>query len=478
MTELDRRFLQAVQRSDFYSYLRSIFPIVSGGAKMLPNWHLDAVTHALERVRRGELTRLAIVMPPRSLKSICASVAFPSYVLGHDPAARCVCVSYADSLSRKHANDCRMLMKHPFYRTLFPGTRISTTKDTEYEMATTLGGFRLATSVGGTLTGRGGDYIIIDDPIKPQDAQSEAAREHAKHWYGNTLISRLDNKMTGAIILVMQRLHVDDLVGHILEQGGFEILELPAIAEYDSIIRLGMNRVYHRKRGELLHPAREPLSALNELKREMGSATFAAQYQQCPVPPGGDMIKWHWFSVYETPLLPLPLQAYDRVIVSWDTAMSKHELADYSACVVLGVRGESWDILEVIRARLDYPDLKRLVLKTHERFRHSQSYSLIIENKGSGQSLIQDLKGQGLYPVAIDPEGDKIMRMYGQTAKIESGAVHLPEQAPWLDDFRTEVMAFPNGRHDDQVDALSQAMIFAEKRGRPSIVVKHVMGHH
>jgi hypothetical protein len=179
----------------------------------------------------------------------------------------------------------------------------------------------LTTSVGGTLTGRGGDVIIIDDPLKPQDAHSESARESQKQWLTGTLLSRLDHKSEGSIIVVMQRLHPDDLVGHLIEQGGWNHLNLPAIAETDCIIPLGINRYHHRRVGDLLHPERDDQATLDDLKRTMGSMEFAAQYQQAPVPRDGNLIKWSWFKFYDSPPRP---GSGDRLIVSWDTAMSSN----------------------------------------------------------------------------------------------------------------------------------------------------------
>jgi predicted phage terminase large subunit-like protein len=254
----------------------------------------------------------------------------------------------------------------------------------------------------------------------------------------------------------MQRLHPEDLVGHLIEQDGWTVLNLPAIAEIDEFIPLGSNRFYHRTVGSVLHPEREPLTVLNELKLMMGSLDFSAQYQQRPIPVGGNLVKWSWFRFYDDPPVPLPS---DRIIVSWDTAMSSNELADYSACVVLLVRGETVYVLDVYRARLDYPNLKRKVIEIDRRWRHSTLiYALIVENKGSGMSLIQDLRDDGIHAIGILPEGDKIMRMSAQTARIEAGSVLLPKQAPWLDEFRREVLDFPAGRHSDQVDTFSQAL--------------------
>ena len=250
MTTMDirskRAVLDAILRSDLYAFTQKVFPIVSGGDAFMPNWHIEAITCALDEVMRGESNRLIINVPPRSLKSICTSVAFPVFVLGHDPTRRIICVSYAAGLAGKHANDRRAVMRSPFYQRLFPGTRISAVKDTELEIMTTARGFCYATSVGGTLTGRGGNLIIIDDPMKPQDAYSDIARENEKQWYANTLLTRLDNKADDAIIVVMQRLHVDDLTGHLLEQYGWGLLNLPAIAEVEERVPIGPNKFLYQ----------------------------------------------------------------------------------------------------------------------------------------------------------------------------------------------------------------------------------------
>jgi predicted phage terminase large subunit-like protein len=468
-----RALVDAILRNDLCSFVQGIFPIVSAGVDFLPNWHIEAIAYALTRVMRGETKRLIITVPPRSLKSICASVAFPAFVLGHDPTRRIICVSYAEGLARKHANDFRAVMRSPLYSRLFPRTRISSAKDTELEAMTTARGYRYATSVGGTLTGRGGNLLILDDPLKPQDAHSETARETLKQWYANTLIPRLDSKANDAIIVVMQRLHVDDLVGHLLEQGGWSELNLPAIAETEQVVVLGPGRHHRRGSGDVLHPEREPLAVLEELKRAMGSSDLAAQYQQQPVPAGGNLIKWLWLIPYDQ---PPDWQSGDRLIVSWDTAMSANELSSYSACIVLHVRGERASILEVVRQRLEYPDLRRKVVELHRKWRTvTTNYALLIENKGSGIGLIQDLKREGIYAVAVKPGADKLMRMNAHTARIEAGCLHVPQRAAWLEDFRAEIVAFPASRHNDQIDALSQALDRAFTY-RPAITVGFLRG--
>src|SRR5258705_8839537 len=205
------------------------------------------------------------------------------------------------------------------------------------------------------------------------------------------------------MIVVMQRLHPDDLVGHLLEQEGWRHLNLPAIAEEESSVRLSATRSFRRRMGGLLHPERESQSALDELKASMGTMEFSAQYQQAPVPAGGNLIKWSWFKFYDQPPASLPS---DKVIISWDTALSSSQLADYSACVVLMVRHQSIFILDVIRARLEYPELKRAVLENYHRWRLlAPSAALVIEKKGSGLSLIQDLRRDNIHAIGITPEG-------------------------------------------------------------------------
>jgi hypothetical protein len=318
MTHQDRVLLNAILRNDFQAFLERCFSTLNPGAKFLPNWHIEALAYHLELVRMGKIRRLIVNMPPRSLKSIICSVAFPAFVLGHDPAKRLVVVSYGSELAVKLANDCRIILQSPWFQRLFLGTRVSRIKNTEFEVATTHQGYRLATSVGGALTGRGGDLIIIDDPMKPQDALSQTKRESANDWFDNTLLSRLDDKQTGAIIVVMQRLHVDDLTGKLLRgSDDWTVLNLSAIAEQDEQILIGEERYRNRKVGDLLHPDREPMDVLNYMRAQLGPEIFAAQYQQNPVPPGGNMIKRHWPRRYDK----LPDRASStEVLQSYDTA--------------------------------------------------------------------------------------------------------------------------------------------------------------
>jgi len=216
------RLLQALLRIDFRAFVHKTFMTLSPGQTYVRAWRVDAIAWQLERVRHGEVRRLIVNMPPRSLKSIAASVAFPAFVLGRDPTRRIICVSYSGDLAKKHSNDFRAVLEAPWYRAVFPSARISETKNAESEIELTARGFRLATSVGGTPAGRGGDLIVIDDPLKPDDAMSEPKRSAANQWFTNTLLSRLDDKRSGSIVVVMQGVHVDDLTGFLLTVGRVE----------------------------------------------------------------------------------------------------------------------------------------------------------------------------------------------------------------------------------------------------------------
>lgn len=245
------------------------------------------MAHRLQQVEMGEIRRLLITLPPRSMKSIAVTIAQTASLLGRNPKMRIITASYSDALSAKFSNDTRRVMQSAWYRRAFPGTVLQ--RVSEGELTTTVGGSRLATSVGGTLTGRGADLVIVDDPHKAEEASSQAALTRARDWFDGTLLSRLDDRERGRLIVVMQRLHVDDLAGHLLAQGGWHHLNLRAIAEDGEVVPLGPGRHHVRKAGEVLQKGRDTVEGFEPLKRQMGSTLFSAQFQQAPIPPGGHM---------------------------------------------------------------------------------------------------------------------------------------------------------------------------------------------
>jgi predicted phage terminase large subunit-like protein len=443
-------------RSDLYAFTQRSFYELNPTTEFLPNWHIEVITSALEACRRGKIRRLIINEPPRSLKSLCASIAFPAYLLGHDPSAQIICASYGQDLANKLALDCRRIVMSPWYADLFGNTKLSSDRQAIQEFATTRQGSRLATSVGGVLTGRGADFIVIDDPLKPEDALSESQRKAANDWFDHTLYSRLNNKRTGCIILIMQRLHEEDLVGHVLGKEPWHLIRFPAIAEEDEthIIKTPYGtKPFIRRAGEALHLEREPLAVLHHLRETLGEFNFAGQYQQSPAPLAGGLIKEAWFKTYTPADVP---SNFELIVQSWDTANKPTELSDYSVCVTFGVKEKHLFVLHVFRKRLGYPELKRAVREQAEAF---GAKIILIEDKASGTQLIQELISEGMHEITrYEPNMDKTMRMHSVTSTIENGFVHLPDKAAWLGEYLHELATFPNGKYDDQVDATSQAL--------------------
>ncbi len=452
MPTITPREYKAILRTDLYSFIQRCVHELNPNVEFLANWHIEVIAAKLDAVRRGKIKRLIINLPPRHLKSICASVGLVAFWLGHDPAAQIICASYGQDLADKLARDCRAIMMSEFYKDLFQ-TRL---------LQAGLQEFTMATSVGGVLTGRGGDVLIIDDALKPDEAVSDAHRNAVNQWYDNTLRSRLNSKRDGAIIIIMQRLHEDDLVGHVLGHEQWDVVNFPAIAETNEIHRIETIYgpvQYSRAIGDVLHPERESMEVLRQLRAVLGEYNFASQYQQSPAPLGGGMVKESWFKRYADNERP---ESFDQIIQSWDTANKPSELSDYSVCTTWGIKENRIYLLNVVRKRLGYPELKREV--RGQALLYGPSV-ILIEDKSSGTQLIQELVEEGLYNVhRFKPEYDKVMRLHAQTAAIENGFVYLPREAHWLAEYLHELMTFPRSKYDDQTDSTSQALAWLKQR--------------
>ena len=455
LQDLTQRELDVALRADLSLFAERTFLQLQPSTPFLPNWHIELMAAKLRDCALGKIRRLIINIPPRYMKSLTTSVAFPAWLLGLNPAAQIIAVSYAQELANKHSADCRAVVESDWFRRVFPAVRLSATKNAVTEFATTQRGFRMATSVGGTLTGRGGDFIIIDDPIKPDDAVSESVRTRCNDWFDGVLFTRQNNKNTSCIILVMHRLHEDDLVGHVLEQEDWEVLSLPAIAEVDQKFLVDTPwgpKPFERSAGGILHPDFESAEALAGTRATIGEYNFAGQYQQSPAPLGGGMVKEEWLKPYKANALP----NFDQIIVSCDTGSKPTELADYSAITVWGYRDPDVYLLHVYRAKVGYPDLKRAVIDIAARYKAD---IVLIEEKASGIQLIQELKEARVCGVkGYEPKGDKVMRLHAQCATIENGGLWVPESAPWRAEYVHELTTFPGSKHDDMVDATSQVL--------------------
>ncbi|WP_347310004.1 phage terminase large subunit [Defluviimonas sp. SAOS-178_SWC] len=455
---LERQVVDAICRQDFLPFLWRAFGTLHAGRTegFVANWHIEAMCHELDRLRRGENLRLVINVPPRHLKSITVSVAFVAFLLGHNPAAKVIAASYGLDLGRKHSEDCRRIMEADWYRRVFPGTRLAQRGNTNDEIRTTRGGSRKAVSLGGAVTGHGADYIIIDDLLKASDATSETELQNARDYIQSSLLSRLDDPAKGRVVMIAQRLHERDPAGFLLESGTYHHLNLRAIAETDEAVPIGRGRVHHRKTGEALFPAKMDLETLARMRREMGSVVFNCQYQQNPTAADGSPLRWEWFGSYEK---APSRSAFEMLVQSWDTASSADPNAAFSVCTTWGFRERKWWLLDVFRARLEYPELKRKCLAMAEDW---AADLVLIEKASSGVPLLQDcrLVHRGRFQ-ASTPETDKERRFRAACAPVSEGLVLLPLEAPWLPSFRQELLAFPRGAFKDQVDSFSQMMNWA-----------------
>lgn len=468
LSDADYRLLLGL---DIMTFAQRVFHDLRPGSAWVPGRYLEVIASRLEACRRGTVRRLIVNVPPRHSKSLMASVVLPAWLLGHDPGLGIVCASYGQDLADTFARECHRVMVSNWYRAVFP-TRL--VRHAVHEVATTRNGYRFATSVGGVLTGRGADVVILDDAIKPDEALSESRRNAVNAWFDNSLLSRLNSQETGIIVVAMQRLHTDDLCGHLLEKGGWELLSFPAIATenervaYDTFLG---PRVYGRRTGEALHSPRFSRAALDEVRRAVGPYNFASQYQQSPMPLEGNLVKRAWLVRYGPEALKPP---FATVLQSWDTASKAGELNDYSVCTTWGVRDRRYHLLDVFRRRMEFPDLKRAVRDLAARF---GPQIILIEDKASGTQLIQELRREGLLAVRgvqPPPGADKVMRLHAHTATFEGGRVPLPEAAPWLDTYIDEITGFPGARYADQVDSTTQALAYLDEQ-RPPFVVTEAM---
>jgi predicted phage terminase large subunit-like protein len=458
--KLKPQFAKPIYQNSFGAFCYRAFEVLHPGQRLIPGWHIDCVCHAIEQMVTGQGgKRLVHNQPPRSLKSYIISVCLPAWVLGRNPSARIICASYSQDLANKFSRDCRALMESRFYKDLFPRTRLNPKKNTESEFETTRRGYRLATSVGGTLTGRGGDMLIVDDPTNANDANSEVALTGTDEWFHGTALTRLDSAES-LVILTQQRLHQKDLSGILIEKD-WPCLAIPAIATETQTYLIAKDETYTRPAGELLQPQRDSREAMEAKQVEIGSRRWAAQYQQNPTPAEGNMIKASWLARYE---FSPGGRRFQRVVLSCDPAGKPGAHNDYTAIVICGFDWKQIHVLHVARGRWT-------ILQTLDRIKElARDWNVdlvIIEDTSTGMGLIPMLRDETqLDVIGRQPKGDKPVRMQRHEARFEAGNILLPKEAPWLADFLAELLGFPNVRYDDQVDALLLFLDWFQQRER------------
>lgn len=452
-------------------FIHCAWPIIEPGTDYLHNWHIDLIAEHLEAVTAGEITRLIINIPPRYMKSIETTVMWPCWEWIKRPELRYRFCSYAASLSTQHSLSRRRILESEWYRRLWPEVVLTTDQNVKNAYENTARGMMVSTSVGGSATGKGGNRIVIDDPINPQEAYSDAERKAANDYVDRTLPSRLDDKKRDAMIFVMQRLHDDDCTGHVLAKTGTEWthLNLPAECKERTQIRFPRSgRESLREVGDLLWPAREGADELARVKIDMGTRDYEAQYNQEPAPPEGAIFQAGWWQFYkEAPAI------FDQVIQSWDMSFKDADTSDYVVGQVWGRLGARKFLLDQVRERADLPTTIRLVKLLTAKWPEAQLK--LVEDAANGPGVIAALRGEIVGLKAVKVKGTKVARAAACTPTIEAGNVWLPAETlcSWVSEFLFECSRFPMGTNDDQVDAMSQALA---RLNKPLLVGQSMQG--
>jgi predicted phage terminase large subunit-like protein len=433
--------INSILRTDLCAFTQKCFYSLEPGTDYLHGAHIEQIMAALQNVESGKTKRLVINMPPRYLKSMCVSVAWSAWLLGHNPARKIIAASHSMDLSTKHNVDVRKILQSKWFKSAFPSFKFAADQNEKQKFMSNQFGFRLAASVNSNITGEGADIIIVDDPLTPEQSYCKHTRTGVLRWFDQTLSTRLNDKKKGAIVVVAQRLHADDLCGELLSRTGWEHLCLPAINDA----------------GQLLHEAREGWDEIKQVRQDLGEYGFAAQYLQAPLKLDSGLIKASWLRYFDE----LPSGA---IYQSWDTAIKVGQANDYSVCITFVEAANGFYVADIFRDKLEYPDLKRKIESLADKWK---PIGVLLEDKASGQSLLQDLRMASKLPlIAVMPRQDKIQRLAAVSPLIEAGKLFLPKHNL----LELELCQFPEGKHDDMVDALSQFLNWTRARKQPTEV--------
>lgn len=446
----------ADNRTDLLTFSRTMF-MARKGAELKHNWHQDVVCAALERVVIGDIKRLIINIPPRSGKTELAVINFMAWGMGNFPDSEFIHSSYSKRLATANAYATRAIMQHEKYYEIFPHVAISSDSRAKDEFRTTDGGIVYSTGSEGTITGYGagkmrsyfGGAIIIDDPHKAGEANSDTMRQNVIDWFVTTMESRKNSPDT-PIIIIMQRLHEDDLSGFLLSGGNgekWEHISIPALDDND----------------ETFWPGQFKTDDLHRL-RATNSYVFSGQMMQEPSPVGGGIFKTNWWQFYEYE------PEFEYRMIYADTAQKTKEENDYSVFQCWGKKGDNIYLIDQLRGKWEAPQLLQMAESfwvKHSKSKNGSLRKMMVEDKASGTGLIQQMRQKRMFIGDIQRNRDKITRAYDAAPAIEAGRVFLPRVADFLPEFLREFELFPNGKHDDQIDPTMDAvqdMIIDERK--------------
>jgi predicted phage terminase large subunit-like protein len=414
-------------------------------------WHLDCVIS-------GTFKRLVVALPPRHGKTFLCSISFAAWILAHNPAAKILIVSYGQQLAEKIAFEIRAILQNKWYRRLFK-TRLKKTKLND--LVTTAGGGVRSVSVEGGVTGLGADFILIDDAVQIKDCENDRQLDRINSLFDSEIRTRLNNQKRGAIVIVAHRLAENDLPGHVLQEGGWKLVQLPLIAPRARTYRTDNGFVWSRRKGELLRPDAFTVRDVERLRR-MKRPGFETLHQQNPGARDRLRIKPENVGVFVSAEVP----ADSPVVLSIDPGQKGGPSHSYSVIQAWAPREGQYLLLDLFREQLRYSDFRAEVYRFIRRRRPS---AILIEATGQGPALMSDISQKpGMQIVSVSPVDDKIIRLRRHQKLIRAGHIRLPEHAPWREDFVAELTLFPYGAFDDQVDAMTQFLDWVAKNPSPA----------
>ncbi|GAA6622737.1 phage terminase large subunit [Scytonema sp. NUACC26] len=435
-------------------------------SNFIPAKHLHAIGEHLDACLRGEIKNLIVNIPPRCSKSSLITKAFPAYVWVKDPGKRIINISYSKRLAVGDSLISRQIIDSQWYQhglnTVWKEVNdwesvweLSKSQNTKEDYRNTSDGRRFATSTGGTLTGVGGNLIIIDDPLDPEMAHSKIERENCNEWSSQTLPSRLDDKVNGVMILVQQRLHEEDLTGYFLDQGIWEHLYIPMEFEESRRFwtKIGWTD-WRVKDKELMDNDRHPREVVEELKLKMGEYGYSGQYQQNPVPLGGGLIKENWWKTWY--ILP---SYFDSTCMVFDLSFKGDVTSDNNALIVIGRKDNKFYVIDLVYGKMDIVGQLDAIKTLVEKYPYVRSK--LVEDKANGSAAWSLLNRTVTGLNKVDPKGiAKDVRIMSMIPEINAGNIFLPDPDvhPWIKPLLSEAKMFPKGKNDDALDALSYSI--------------------
>jgi predicted phage terminase large subunit-like protein len=464
-------------RENFAPFMQRAFPVVEPGTEFDWGWHLDCISEHLEAMYRNEIQRLLINLPPRTLKSYSVARAYPAWVMGKQPSHKFIVTSYGHEVAEQNSMACRRIMKDPWYQYVFPRTKIDAELDRNTHFETTERGQYYAATALSPITGIGCDTMIGDDLIKPMEAFSDAIRNSTNQNIRTTLMNRFNDKRIGKFLMVMQRVHEDDPTGHLLKDGGYVHLKLPAEARQYHVINLG-DKKWEMQPGQLLFPERLPRTVLDQTILDMSELHYAGQYLQEPVPVGGGEFKPEWPQLYDPKTIkPKTMNVYILVDAAGgeDTNRKKKKTSDWTAMAVVGLGTDNnYYLLDMVRDRLNATERIDTLFILHRLWNEKcgrppkvgyEKYGLMTDTFYAKQRM-----GEENYRFPLTELGGRMAkeeRIRRIIPDMQKGRWYFPSTLMYTDNegrsfdlikelLESELANFPRSRHDDMIDAVTR----------------------